>query len=126
MSRKQQNAYELKLRKDFGDNYADLLLKDCRTLVAASLTEPANRTAKESKRIAEWYNVGTLANESMTIQQALAIVAILHDKFAGNLTVNLDNFLGYAFTRKNFEILENEGILQFFCVAQPYQAVFSL
>ena len=107
------NAYQKQLISEQGAEFTNKLMKMARRIV--KLSNSQFLTAKEQSELNRNSDMG-YARHMM-----IAVTAVL---FNGNMTANEDEILGKAFTRKDWNELVDEGMVQWFRVAPPYQFVF--
>ena len=115
----ESNYYKQMLNEAYGKRYANQILKRARLLVAASHTPMTKRNKAQREEVSCFEMNGNLSR-----RLALAVIAVIRDRYTDRATVNMDEALGSLFARADFRELEEEYLIQFFAVAHPYQLVF--
>jgi len=107
------NNYQQLLISEQGKEYTSKVMRVARKVV--KLSQGKDFGIKEDKELRKLRGYGFNRNEM------LAITSLL---YTGKVTANEDDILGRAFTRNDWRELEDEGLVQWFRVAPPYQFVF--
>ncbi len=120
------NRYQQILVDEYGEGYAAAMLKWARQAIQASETPRQRHTTRQQQLVASWEtSCGYYSKEDFR-PCALALTAVKATEFKDEATVNLDQVTGGLFERKHFRCLQEEGLIEIFAVAPPYQFVFLL
>lgn len=109
------NAYKQILANEYGEDFANKIMKRMKRVV--NLSNAPSITAAQNAELSRNQDMGYSKAEM------LAATAILQNNI-GTTTANEDMVLGRAFERKNWDELVQDGLVQWFRVAPPYQFVF--
>jgi hypothetical protein len=115
------NGYKKQLESEYGKDGAARYIKAVRPLVKASRKPMSNWKLTDDMSFLHELHKGTDGFRPY----ALAMVALLRDSFGGQVTANLDDFLGYGLAREWFNCLRDSYDIMVFAVAQPYQIAFT-
>lgn len=110
------NTYKQPLIEEYGKSYATAAIRDARQMVKLSNQE--SYTTQQRQRMNRLVDLG------FNRATMLAVTAVLKDMHKDRTTANEYTILGHMFSRNDWQELENEGLVQWFRVAPPYQFVF--
>lgn len=110
------NTYKQILINEYGKDFANAAIRDARQMVKLS--------NQQSYTTAQRQRMDNLSDMGFSRATMLAVTAVLKEMHKDQTTTNEYTILGHMFSRENWRELEDEGLVQWFRVAPPYQFVF--
>jgi hypothetical protein len=118
-----KNPYVEILKQEYGPEYANKMMRWARKMVRYSDTATTPRDIQR-----DWDHTLALSTAEELRPYALAVTAVKFAEYrgSGKVAVNLSDILGTLFSKRMFNALRDEYVVDVFAVAPPYQFVFLL